>query len=98
MIFHFQFISKYILSVIVLFLYLALPDQFKIWKKEDYCVSYVEDGTKYYEQFHACKGKESIFLMMVSLQIIPGLLMISMIFLVLTFGLLFREQREKLFG
>lgn len=98
MIFHYQFISKYILSVIVLFLYSALPDQFKIWKKEDYCVSYVEDGNKYYEQFHVCKGKESIFLMMVSLQIIPGLLMISMIFLVLTFGLLYREQRERLFG
>ena len=80
----------------------------KIWPKEYYCVSHVESPSKnefsYWERYHVCVG-ESIsegyfarWLRIVDFGLFPGLFIISLVFLIFTFILVYIQQRDKLFG
>ena len=76
-----------------------LAEKRKIWKKEDYCISNVENEDEFWLEYHVCKDKaENVYLAVISAGLIPVLMILSMICLVLTFGLLYKEQKEKLFG
>ena len=76
-----------------------LADKSKTWEKEAYCISYVEDGSEYWQEYYVCNDKAGeVYTMMINYRFIPILLSLSMIFLVLTFGLLYMEQKEQLFG
>ena len=83
-----------------------LPDG-KIWPNEFYCISHWSDQTSKptdWQEYYLCsdksitKGDYEGWIDKVDLKLIPGLLVISMIFLVLAFLHTVLEQREKLFG
>ena len=58
----------------------------------------MENGNEYWEEYHVCSDKRNRLLMAALETGVFSLLVFSMIFLVLTFGLLYVEQRDKLFG
>ena len=80
-----------------------------IWPKEFYCVTNVEriikgNKTKFFQRYNLCIDQaitrsclekwQEIF----DFGLFPGLFIVSMIFLILTFALVYHEQREKLYG
>ena len=75
----------------------------RIWPKEYYCVIQMESIHNSKPRYHVCPNqsisegclKEWNW---IDFKLIPGLLLISMIFLLMTFLLVYLEQREKLFG
>ena len=69
----------------------------KKWKPQEYCV---EKGDWDFETYYVCYGElpNVGWMNIVELGLIPSLDIISAVFLVLTFGLLYREQRQRLFG
>ena len=79
----------------------------KIWPNEFYCISRMSDQKSKppdWQKYYLCsdksitKGDYEGWIDKVDLKLIPGLLVISMIFLVLAFLHTVLEQREKLFG
>ena len=69
-----------------------------------YCLSHVgSSNDKSFQTYIVCKdhiveSQAKKFLDMFDFAIIPGLSIVSMTFLVLTFGILYNEKRNKLFG
>ena len=74
---------------------------------DQYCVNHVESnqGNKFefWQIIHGCVNDDikSDYIQwheLVDLKIIPGLLVVSMLFFGLLFMFIFKEQKEKLFG
>ena len=73
--------------------------------RDHYCLSHVgQSENGFWQTYLVCKNytinsiQTQKFLEMFDLGITPALFIVSMTFLVLTFGLLYREKRHKLFG
>ena len=58
----------------------------------------MEDGDKTWQEYHVCESREITNLAKFGGNITSTLSILSAIFLVLAFGLLYKEQREILFG
>ena len=79
-----------------------------IWPKKFYCVTNVErikgNKTKFWQLYNLCidqaitRGHFEKWQDTFDFGLIPGLFIVSMICLILTFALVYHEQREKLYG
>ena len=76
-----------------------------MWANEHYCLTHMESQEQskpiYWQRYIVCGNRnitEGCYKYWIHFKLIPGLLLISMIFLVLTCILMYSDQKEKLFG